>query len=78
MPRNIDVLVVGAGAGDAVLFLEKNDDDGFDVGSATAPWRKAIGCVMGTACCVCVFDCVYSRGISSGAGIGSPLAAAIS
>jgi len=78
MPLNIEVLVVGAEAGDAVVFLEKNDEDGFEVGSATDPWRKAMGCVLDTACCVCVFDCVYSRGISSGAGIGSPRAAAIS
>jgi len=78
MPRNIDVLVVGAEAGDVAVLLEKNEGDGLEVGSATDPCRKAIGCVLGAACCVCVLDCVYSRGISSGAGIGSPRAAAIS
>jgi len=72
------VLVVGAEAGDVAVLLEKNDGDGLVMGSATDPCRKAIGCVLVLACCVCVFDCVYSRGISSGAGIGSPRAAATS
>jgi hypothetical protein len=37
MPLNIDAPVVGAEAGEAVLLLEKNDEDGFEVGSATDP-----------------------------------------